>query len=87
MGVISYTQARQNLAELMQKVCDERAPTIITRRNGAPVVMLSLEEYEGLEATLHLLSSPKNAERLRESIAQLEAGQFVTYTLPDPKPE
>lgn len=81
MGVISYSQARQNLAELMQKVCDERAPTIITRRNGAPVVMLSLEEYEGLEATLHLLSSPKNAERLRESIAQAEAGNLIAFDL------
>ncbi len=81
MGVISYTQGRQNLAELMQKVCDERAPSIITRRNGAPVVMLSLEEYEGLEATLHLLSSPKNAERLRESIAQAEAGNLIAFDL------
>lgn len=81
MGVISYSQARQNLAELMQKVCDERAPTIITRRNGAPVVMLSLEEFEGLEATLHLLSSPKNAERLRESIAQAEAGNLIPFDL------
>ncbi len=83
MGVISYSQARQNLAELMQKVCDERAPTIITRRNGAPVVMLSLEEYEGLEATLHLLASPKNAERLKQSIAELDAGQFVAWPAAD----
>lgn len=79
MGVISYSKARQNLAGLMQQVCDDRAPTIITRRSGEPVVMLPLSEYEGMEATMHLLASPKNATRLKQSIAELDAGKRVVW--------
>jgi len=79
MSIISYSKARQSLASLMDKVCDERAPTIITRRDGESVVMLSLAEFEGIEATLHLLRSPKNANRLRRSIKELDAGKTVVW--------
>jgi antitoxin YefM len=53
----------------------------VTRRNGESVVMLSLTEYESLEETLHLLSSPANAERLLRSIAQADAGQLVEHDI------
>jgi antitoxin YefM len=52
---------------------------VITRRNGEAVVVLSLGEYEALEETLHLLSNPANAEHLRKSMAQAEAGDFVEF--------
>ena len=75
MEAISYTAARENLAATMQKVCDVRAPIIITRNRDQAVVMISLEEYESLEETAHLLSSPANARRLLESVAELKAGK------------
>jgi antitoxin YefM len=75
MEAISYTAARENLAATMQKVCDDRAPIIITRNRDQAVVMISLEEYESLEETAHLLSSPANARRLLESVAELKAGK------------
>ena len=75
MEAISYTAARENLAATMQKVCDDRAPVIITRNRDQAVVMISLEEYESLEETAHLLSSPANARRLIESVAELRAGK------------
>jgi antitoxin YefM len=59
----------------MEKVCDDHAPVIITRKAARPVVMMSLDDYEALEETAYLLRSPKNARRLLESIMQLEAGQ------------
>jgi antitoxin YefM len=58
----------------MEKVCDDHAPVIITRKNERSVVMISLEDYQALEETAYLLRSPKNARRLLESIAELEAG-------------
>lgn len=82
MPVVSYTHFRQNLAAVMDEVCDSRAPVIVTRRNARPVVMLSLEEYEGMEETLHLLSSPRNAERLLASIAEAEAGELERHDEP-----
>jgi len=58
----------------MEKVCDDHAPVIITRKNERSVVMISLEDYQALEETAYLLRSPKNARRLLGSIAELEAG-------------
>lgn len=60
---------------MMDKVCDDHAPVIITRKAAKPVVMMSLEDYEALEETAYLLKSPKNARRLFESISQYEAGR------------
>ena len=72
MEAITYTAARQNLAKTMEKVCEDRAPIIITRKTSNSVVVMSLEDYEALEETAYLLRSPKNTRRLIESIAQLE---------------
>ena len=74
MNAITYTHARSHLAHMMEQVCDDHAPVIITRKNERSVVMISLEDYEALEETAYLLRSPKNARRLLESIAELASG-------------
>ena len=75
MKAITYTNARQYLADTMLQVCESHTPIIITRRKEDSVVMMSLDDYEALEETSYLLRSPKNARRLLESIEQLEAGR------------
>lgn len=75
MDAISYTAARANLAKTMEQVCNDHAPVIITRKREAPVVMISLEDYQAMEETAYLLRSPVNALHLLESIAELEAGK------------
>ncbi|UVI38092.1 type II toxin-antitoxin system Phd/YefM family antitoxin [Qipengyuania spongiae] len=75
MDVTTYTDARKNLKAVMDRVVDDCDHTVITRQNGEPVVMLSLSEWNSLRETAYLLSSPKNAERLRDSIARLDAGE------------
>ena len=74
MNTISYSQARSRLAETLDKVCDDHAPVIITRRNASSVVMMSLADYQALEETTYLLRSPKNARRLLESVDEIESG-------------
>ncbi|HBP42958.1 MAG: type II toxin-antitoxin system Phd/YefM family antitoxin [Vreelandella alkaliphila] len=74
MDAISYTAARTNLAKTMQQVCEDHVPMIITRNKAQSVVMISLEDYEALQETAYLLRAPKNAQRLLESIAELEQG-------------
>ena len=74
MDTITYSEARSKLAKTMEKVCDDHAPVIVTRKNSRSVVMMSLDDYEALEETAYLLRSPKNARRLLESIVELEAG-------------
>ena len=74
MDAITCTHARSTLAKIMEKVCDNHAPVIITRKNQRSVVLISLEGYQALEETAYLLRSPKNARRLLESVAELESG-------------
>ena len=65
---ITYSEARQNLAETMNRVCDHHEPVIITRQKSPSVVMMSLEDYNSIMETAYLLRSPANAARLREAI-------------------
>lgn len=74
MDAIPYTRLRANLAGEMDRVCEDHAPLIVTRKASSSVVMISLEDYEALEETSYLLRSPKNAQRLIESIQELESG-------------
>lgn len=74
MEAITYSHTRQHLAEIMNKVADDRAPVLITRQAGQPVVMMSLQDFNALEETSYLISSPKNAKRLMESIEQIAMG-------------
>jgi len=77
MDAVSYSTARANFAATMERVCSDHDPVIITRANAPSVVMLSLEDYQSLAETVHLLRSPRNARRLLEGIEQLEEGRGV----------
>lgn len=81
MDAISYTAARANLAKMMEKVCADHDPMIITRKREAPVVMISLEDFQAMEETAYLLRSPANARHLLESIAELESGKGSEHDL------
>jgi antitoxin YefM len=75
MNAITYTYVRNNLAKTLEKVCDDHDPVIVTRQNQNSVVIMSLEDYESLTETAYLLRSPKNAQRLIRSIADLDSGK------------
>ena len=81
MRSITYTEARENLANTINRVCEDNAPVIITRRRDQAVVVLSLAEYESLQETAHLLRSPANARRLLKSIESLERGKGIRKRL------
>ncbi|MGA9336032.1 MAG: type II toxin-antitoxin system prevent-host-death family antitoxin [Rudaea sp.] len=74
MNAITYTSARANLANTMDRVCNDHESIIITRNGEQAVVMMSLDDFNALEETSYLLRSPRNARRLLESIAALENG-------------
>jgi antitoxin YefM len=81
VNTITYSEVRAKLAETMEKVCDDHAPMIVTRKNSRSVVMISLDDYQALEETAYLLRSPKNAQRLLASIAELENGRGTERAL------
>jgi antitoxin YefM len=75
MDAITYTAARANLANTMDRVCQDHEPLIITRNGQQSVVMLSLEDYKSLEETAYLLRSPENAKRLLAAVDSLAKGK------------
>ncbi|WP_411288624.1 type II toxin-antitoxin system Phd/YefM family antitoxin [Phenylobacterium sp.] len=74
MDVVTFTDTRQNLKDVMDRVVDSHSPILVTRQKAEPVVMVSLADWNALEATMHLLSSRQNASRLLEAIDELDAG-------------
>jgi antitoxin YefM len=74
MVVISYSETRERLKEVMDQVVANHQPVVISRQKAESVVMVSLADWHSIEETLHLLSSSRNAERLKSSIDELNAG-------------
>jgi len=77
MDTMSYSAFRSQLAGTLDKVNDDHKPVLITRQNGKPAVVMSLEDFQAYEETAYLMASPKNAARLNQAIAEVEAGQTV----------
>lgn len=75
MDAITYTNARNSLSKTMDKVNDNHEPVIITRQNGAPAVLMSLEDFNAWEETAYLLRSPTNAKRLSNAVAAINSGK------------
>jgi antitoxin YefM len=75
MSAISYSHAREKLAQTMDRVCDDHEPIVITRQKQRSVVIMSLEDYQALEETAYLLKSPTNARRLLAATKQLAEGK------------
>ena len=76
MKTVSYTDARNQLASLMEAANADREPVAITRNGAASVVLVDAAEYAAMAETFHLLSSPRNADRLRKGLAEFKAGKF-----------
>lgn len=76
MAHVSYTELRQHLAHYMDQAVASRAPILVTRQGGkGNVVILSEEEFEGWQETVHLLRNPANAGRVLRSVRAAEAGR------------
>ena len=84
MDAITHSTARKRLNETMERVIRDRVPVTIVRQRGQPVVMMSLDDYNSLMETLHLLHSPRNPERLLEAMRDVREGwNVVEHSLVD----
>ena len=75
MEIVNFTQARQNFKAVLDRVTNDVDATVVVRREGDDAVIMSKSHYDSIMETLYLLRSPLNAQRLRESIAAVEAGE------------
>lgn len=81
MKIVTYSEARSSLKAVLDRVHDDADVTVISRRDGADAVVMSLDHYESIMETMHLLSTPANAAHLAKSIAQHKAGQATRREL------
>ena len=83
MKIISFTEARNSMKAVLDGVTNDADTTVITRRDAEDAVVMSLDYYNSLMETVHLLRSPANAEHLNKSIAQYKAGNTSERELMD----
>ena len=84
---VSYSEARANLASLMDQVVDDCEVVVIKRRGHKSVALISSSELSSMMETEHLYRSPKNAERLVKALKRAEAGTTKPSALDDLKKE
>jgi antitoxin YefM len=83
MKIITFTEARNKLKKVLDRVVDDADYTIITRRDADDAVVMSLNYFNSLLETVHLLKSPANAAHLERSIAQYRQGETTEKDLLD----
>ncbi len=75
MNIVTFSELRTNLKEIMDNSADQHEPTIIRRQGGEHMILISLRNYESLKETAYLLGTESNAAHLRKSLASLRAGK------------
>lgn len=83
MNVTTFSEARNNLKSVLDKVANDADCTIITRRDAGDAVVMSLDYYNSLMETVYLLRSPENAAHLARSIEQYRARKTTVKDLTD----
>jgi len=83
MRVVNFSEARNNLKTVLDKVVEDADYTIITRRNAEDAVIMSLDAFNSYMETFHLLKSPANAAHLSRSIEQYKSGKIEERDLLD----
>ena len=83
MNVVNFSDARNNLKDVIDRVVQDADVTVITRRDAPNAVLMSLDHYNSLLETVHQLSSPANAAHLARSLTQLRAGHDQARDLID----
>ncbi|MCD6090215.1 MAG: type II toxin-antitoxin system Phd/YefM family antitoxin [Bacteroidales bacterium] len=81
MLAANFTEFRTGLKSFLDSVENNNETLIIKRGSGKGTVIISLDEYNSIMETVHLLSSKANADRLYESMQQMKEGQTVQKDL------
>ncbi len=83
MRIVNFSEARNNLKKVIDQVIDDADYTVIARRDASDAVVMSLDTFNSLMETVHLLRSPANAAHLTRSIEQYRQGKITEQALQD----
>ena len=85
MRVINFSDARNQFKQVIDQVVADCDVTIISRRDAEDAVVMSLDTYNSMIETFHLVKSPANVRHLEKSLAQYRKGQTKGRPLRDAK--
>lgn len=83
MRIVNFSEARNSLKSVIDQVTDDADFTVIARRDASDAVVMSLDTFNSLMETVHLLKSPANAAHLARSIQQYRQGKLKQRDLVD----
>ncbi len=83
MRVVNFSEARNNLKTVIDQVTDDADYMVIARRDASDAVVMSLDTFNSLMETVHLLKSPANAAHLARSIEQYQQGKVMQRNMLD----
>ena len=83
MNIVNFSEARNHLKNVLDQVSNDMDYTVITRRDANDAVVMSLDSFNGLMETVHLLKSSENASHLAKSIQQYRSGKLESHELTD----
>ena len=83
MRVVNFSEARNHLKNVLDQVVEDIDYTVISRRDAEDAVVMSLDSFNGLMETVHLLKSSTNASHLAKSIDQYRSGKTEIHELTD----
>jgi antitoxin YefM len=83
----TYTQARANLANILNEVSSNREIVVIKRRKAEDVSIIATSELTGLIETAHLFRSSKNAQRLLTALNRIHSEKTQSQSIEELKKE
>lgn len=85
MKAVTYTDAKKNLMALIEQVCQDSEPAVIVgNRTKGKAVLISFEDYQAMEETAYLLSSPANRAHLEKSLKEAQDAKLIDFPAEDP---
>ena len=84
MKAVTYADAKKNLKALIHQVCKDSEPAVIVgSRDKEQAVLISMEDFQAMEETAYLLSSPANRAHLERSLKQADEGELISFPADD----
>ena len=84
MKAVTYADAKKNLKALIHQVCKDSEPAVIVgSRDKEQAVLISMEDFQAMEETAYLLSSPVNRAHLERSLKQADEGELISFPADD----
>ncbi len=81
MKIVNYSEFRNNLAQNLNEVNEDREVVIVSRSGGKNVVVMDMDEYNSIQETLHLTSTKANRKRLEDAMTEMGKGKFLKHKL------